>query len=224
MKKTDIILFSLLSIIFSKLSAQELNIDQWWVTFGLGNAFEGFGISPKGINMSGNINIHIGNYYYQIGLDDSGIPIYSDKTMGSINFDFGKVFNKEYYILSGFGGLGIMNYAYSDSNFKVQNRPTIGINLNANFILKPRMFAALNKFAVLLKKKGERMFKTKTIHRGMFTERNSLTLLMNSLKSEQNLGHKVELCSPDKSRVKISEFTFSGVLLTNLSLNNGRYH
>jgi len=86
------------------------------------------------------------------------------------------------------------------------------------------MFAALNKFAVLLKKKGERMNATKTAPGGMFAVRNSLTLLLNSFKSEQNLGRKVELCSSDKSRVKISEFTFSGVLLTILSLNNGRYH
>ena len=91
-------------------------------------------------------------------------------------------------------------------------------------ITKPRMFAALNKFAVLLKKKGERMNETKTTHRGMFAVRNSLTLLLNSFKSEQNLGRKVELCSSDKSRVKISEFTFSGVLLTNLSLKNGKNH
>jgi hypothetical protein len=91
-------------------------------------------------------------------------------------------------------------------------------------ITKPRMFAALNKFAVLLKKKGERMNETKTTHRGMFAVRNSLTLLLNSFKSEQNLGRKVELCSSDKSRVKISEFTFSGVLLTNLLLKNGKNH
>ena len=91
-------------------------------------------------------------------------------------------------------------------------------------ITKPRMFASLIKFAMLLKKKGERMNHTKTAPGGMFAERNSLTLLLNSFKSEQNLGRKVEVCSSDKSRVKISEFTFSGVLLTNLSLNYGRYH
>ena len=86
------------------------------------------------------------------------------------------------------------------------------------------MFATLNKFARLLKKKGERMTETKTTHRGMFAVRNSLTLLLNSFKSEQNLGRKVYPCSSDKSRVKISEFIFSGILLTNLSLNNGKNH
>jgi hypothetical protein len=84
------------------------------------------------------------------------------------------------------------------------------------------MFAALNKFAMLLSKKGERMKRSQTTHRSMFTVRYGLSFLINSLKSEQNLGRKVHLCSSDKSRVKISEFTFSGVLLTNLSLNKWR--
>ena len=91
------------------------------------------------------------------------------------------------------------------------------------------MFATLNKFATLQRKKGERMNYTKTAHGGMFTERNSLTLLLNSFKSEQNLGRKVHLCSSDKSRVKISEFTFSGdylliICFTKNVKRNGKNH
>ena len=81
-----------------------------------------------------------------------------------------------------------------------------------------RMFAALNKFAMLLSKKGERMKRSQTTHRSMFTVRYRLSFLINSLKSEQNLGRKVELCSSDKSRVKISEFPFSKVELLIFSL------
>ena len=81
-----------------------------------------------------------------------------------------------------------------------------------------RMFAALNKFAMLLSKKGERMKRSQTTHRSMFTVRYRLSFLKNSFKSEQNLGRKVELCSSDKSRVKISEFTFSKVELLIISL------
>jgi hypothetical protein len=81
-----------------------------------------------------------------------------------------------------------------------------------------RMFAALNKFAMLLSKKGERMKRSQTTHRSMFTVRYRLSFLKNSFKSEQNLGRKVELCSSDKSRVKISEFPFSKVELLIFSL------
>ncbi len=137
MKKIIVITFLVLSLGAGKSIAQGFDIDQWWVTFGIGNAFEGFKDGQRGLNMSGNINVHSGKYYYQIGLDDSGVPIFSDKTMGAIHFDVGQCLITDYYMLTAFGGLGIMNYAYSDVNSKIQNKPTIGINLNANLTLKP---------------------------------------------------------------------------------------
>jgi len=66
------------------------------------------------------------------------------------------------------------------------------------------MFAKLNKFAILKKKKGERIKNTKTTLRSMFTDRYSLTFLLNSFNSEQNLGRKVNPCSSNKSRVRIT--------------------
>jgi len=137
MKKITFIVTLILTLTFSKDYAQLLDIDQWWVTFGVGNAFEGFTKVTKGINMGGNINVHSGNYFYQVGFDNAGVPVRSDKSMSSYHFDLGQTIIDDYYMLNGFGGLGIMNYAYSDSNSKLHNVITVGINLNAQIIVKP---------------------------------------------------------------------------------------
>ena len=141
MKKGIIILFVLLNLFNGKGFAQGFEVDQWWITFGVGNAFEGFSDIQKGVNMFGDINVHSGKYYYQFGLDDSGLPVISDKTMGVVHFDLGQAIITDYYMLNCFYGLGIMNYAYADPNQKIHNVTTIGINLNAQIILKPfRLF------------------------------------------------------------------------------------
>jgi hypothetical protein len=137
MNKRLIILLLMLNLAIGRSFAQLPEIDQWWVTFGIGNAFQGFSNNLKGVNMFGDINIHAGNYYYQLGLDDSGTPARSDKTMGVVHFDLGQTIINDYYMVNGFYGLGIMNYSYADPQQKQHNVTTIGINLNAQLIVKP---------------------------------------------------------------------------------------
>src|ERR1700722_17220299 len=114
MKKRIFFLMVIVNLACSKGFAQKLDIDQWWVTFGIGNAFEGFTNIEKGINMFGDINVHSGRYYYQVGFDDSGLPVISDKTMATAHFDLGQAIITDYFMTNGFYGLGIMNYSYAD--------------------------------------------------------------------------------------------------------------